>query len=141
MRGAEVLRYIGNTARELSGFGEAQRAFQERKLQIANGNNTDIPGLPLVSAVANGALHVAFPFYFRALREDEFVGKKSTTLKYHLDVMSPLQLLLLAGVGPSEGLGAVFAAKVGYNLIAEVAPDVAKLVKSRVPHIRNTRKN
>ncbi len=127
MRGVEVVAYIGHTAMELSGIGEVRREYGK----IQRGEEEAHLGSAELTAGANGMFHLLFPFYFVALREDQYVQKRTTIVKYERE---KLALPLTVGVAAFVGIEAALIARLGYNLLAEVAPDVARLAKSRILH-------
>ena len=115
--GRETLKYIGKTAAELSGIGRAKRAYKE---EVSPSHAES-----LLYGAVNGVLAVGMPL-------------SSKRTESHKEGIGPGFIIDLAANALAfnflrEGnIQAAFVAKFGYNLLVQIAPDVAKLAKGKI---------
>lgn len=124
----DASKYIGNTAKEVSGIGPAQRAYRRTmlaqkdvydKLTVFNGS--------LCNGAANGMERIFAPFLHKSSggsgHQVEDIGKGG------IDLIVNLAALGWAHFGHYE---AALIAKFGYNTLVQIAPDVVRLAKRQI---------
>ena len=119
--GRRALKYVEKTAIEASGIGQAQRAYKEEMFK-PNGVRYG----PLSYGIVSGVSFVAMPLTVK-LRD----GGKSFGLGLGMIADCAGGFLVLSFLWQGNIQDAFFA-KLGYNTLAQIAPDVAKLAKDRV---------
>lgn len=116
--GRGTVGYIGKTAGEISGIGRGTRVFKAHRKIYEGGI-----GESLLNGVFYGLTKVVIPLASKSSEE----GKWSRIgLVVDLAANALALNFYLGGNVP-----AAFIAKFGYNLLAQIAPDVAKLAKDR----------
>lgn len=127
--GREALKYVGKTAEEVSGIGPAQRAYRRTmlaqkdiydKMTVFNG--------ALCNGVANGMERIVFPLLHKSSGgSGHEVGE---IVKGGIDLIVVLAAVGWARFGDHK-LDALIA-KVGYNTLVQIAPDVVRLAKGKI---------
>ncbi|MBI2613259.1 MAG: hypothetical protein HYW62_00585 [Candidatus Levybacteria bacterium] len=113
--GRQAAKYTFNTAKEISGIGRAQRAYKQ---ELSTGHVESV----LYGAV-NGLVSVAAPLAMKSVENGKgiFPG-------FLIDI--PVNALALSFLRAGD-IQAAFITKIGYNVLVQLAPDVAKLAKGR----------
>ena len=121
-------KYIGNTAKEISGIGPAQRAY--RRTMLAQKDVYDkltVFNSSLCNGAANGIQRIIFPFLHKSSggsgHQVGDIGKGG------MDLIVDLTTLWWAHFGNYEESAYL---KLGYNTLVQIAPDVAKLAKEQL---------
>ena len=130
--GREALKYVEKTAIEISGIGPAQRAWmhsmsmEKGAYGLAN-SKLQMFGDGLRFALSNGTQRIAFPWSQKANEDSGY--KVGYIDKGGVDLIVDIGLVVWAFSGHGEG---ALIAKLGYNTLAQIAPDVAKLAKGKI---------
>ena len=113
--GTQAIRYTLNTAKEFSGIGRAQRAYKQ-EMSVGRAE-------ALFYGAVNGVLSVAMPLSVKSIEDKKLFGPG-----FVIDLGVNVLALNFLGEG---NIQAAFIAKVGYNTLVQIAPDVAKLAKNK----------
>ena len=107
----DASKYIGNTAKEFSGIGPAQRAYGRSAGSLLEG-------------AAYGVVSVGMPLSSKWIESHKGIGPG-----FIIDLAANALALNFLREG---NIQAAFIAKFGYNLLVQVAPDVARLAKGKI---------
>lgn len=125
--GRQISKYVTNTAIEASGIGAAWRAYREK---VSEAEQFILAIGPLYEGVNDGLAHgicrIAAPFLQKSLEEDY---KANDMVKGGIDMFAEVAIMWWAFSGNLQG---AIIAKISYNTLVQIAPDVAKLAKNRV---------
>lgn len=125
--GRKALRYVGNTAKEVSGIGPAQRASMEGMSTSAHaiGLEKSKGGFSVIYGGPDGMFSAGWPLAFKLVR-----GKLMPYLEgFAIDTVVNIATVGLAFEGD---VWAAAVVKLGYNTLVQIAPDVARLAKGKV---------
>lgn len=141
----EALRYVGHTAEEAAGIGAAKRAHGAMKRAILSGEGVGVNSRhrrgsldSLVFGTHEGITRFGVPLFQRG---NEDVGYQPSHVDRRwtrggIDVVVILATLGWGYFGRGEH-APTFAllAKIGYNTLVQIAPDVARLAKRKILQI------
>lgn len=134
--GREVLGYIGKTAKDVSGIGSAERAFKQSNLHndrgvyggkgpfVSEDRDVDSAFFGLFSGIQSFVL----PSFQKGIEDNGY--KFRTFWKFGADLIVDGAIGGL-GIYSGDGQGALIA-KLGYNTLVQIAPDVANLAKGKM---------
>lgn len=125
--GRETLIYAGRIAKEALGIGEFQRMKKDAVLW-RNENKPLRTISPTLVGAFGGFMEFMMPISAKFNRGTKDVPLREAALNLP-DLLVDSSVLFLAFNGHYwEGV----VAKLGYNILAQIAPDVAKLARDRV---------
>lgn len=117
----DASRYIGNTAKEISGIGRTQRVYREEKKYGG--------ALALVYGAIGGMSTVGTPIFAKVLDSD-VEPSDFAFVRLGVDaVVNGFMAWYTFAWGHYES-GAI--ARIDYSTFVQIAPDVARLAKGRV---------
>lgn len=131
--GREVLKYIGETAREVSGIGEFQR-FKRGAIVPDPDNNGELLRIisPTITGLIGGFGEFLLPLSQKlGLKEED--PKNLDSAKYLFSSLADMtvDMFVVSLIAYRYPLQAAVL-KFGWNTFAQIAPDVAKLAKKRL---------